>query len=270
MQVLRSSTPSPWPLEASSPSPVTTQCSESKSYHSHTGSPSALLLTRAHHCLTATTVSRTPWSSPSSTAAPRCTRQQLSTPSSASGPHRTTTTAWESEFAAGQNPQDRLWWNELMSAACFPATYWSWWIRSTIPKTTSQRATTSTSWPNSTRRAQTSSEGCSCRRVTWRPTSVRSEIKKISLVWMKWLRGGSVVWVSAFTPSGCGGNRFGLHRVHRGHHQDAHLSPLGRPLLHHALLSWPLNYVWEHWGSGGSFARPQRFAQNLAQRSAVW
>lgn len=56
----------------------------------------------------ATTVSRTLSSSPSSTAAPQCTRRPWSTPSSASGPCRTLTTAWQSEFQTGKGHVRRI------------------------------------------------------------------------------------------------------------------------------------------------------------------
>lgn len=157
----------------------------------------------------------------------------------------------------------------------FAAISWSWWTLSTILKTTSQKATTTRFWPTSTRQIQTSSRDCNYRPVTCSFSSVRSgkrailvivaDLKCTSKNLFQWFK-----YVLACTPSGRGGNGFGFHRVHRGHHQDAHFSSLGCPLLHHALLSRPLNYVWEHWGSGGSFARPQGFAQILAQRNFHW
>lgn len=76
--------------------------------------------------------------------------------------------------------------------------------------------------------------------------------------------------VEMCTPSGRGGNRSGLHRVHRSHHQDARFTSLGCPLLRHALLPRSLDYVWQHRGSGGPSAGPQNLAPNLAQRSFLW
>lgn len=79
-----------------------------------------------------------------------------------------------------------------------------------------------------------------------------------------------MMWHVVCSASGCWGNRFGLHRVHGSHHQDASISSMGRPLLHHALLSRSLNHVWECWGSCGSFAGSWSAAQEVAQRSFYW
>lgn len=106
MPELRFSTPSLWLLEALSLSPVTTLFSEwmfwfqnYKGIHcdsrpSHT--------TFLQNILVATTVSKMPFSSPSSTAALRFTLRRLSTPSSVSGQHRNLTNARKSEFHCSQ------------------------------------------------------------------------------------------------------------------------------------------------------------------------
>lgn len=66
-------------------------------------------------------------------------------------------------------------------------------------------------------------------------------------------------WSCSCFP-GCGGNRPGLHCLHRGHHKDAYFSSLVCPLFHHALLSRALNHVWKYRGSRGSFAGPKHFS----------
>jgi len=48
------------------------------------------------------------------------------------------------------------------------------------------------------------------------------------------------------TCAGSGGNRSGLHCVHRSNHQDARLSFLVCSLLRHASLLGTLNSVWQH------------------------
>ena len=70
-----------------------------------------LFSSRNHHFLVATTASRTLFSSPSSMAAPRCTRQRLSIPSSASEPWKTSMTASESESQTSRQ--------ETLSLICF-------------------------------------------------------------------------------------------------------------------------------------------------------
>ena len=69
---------------------------------------------------------------------------------------------------------------------------------------------------------------------------------------------------------GSGRNWPGLHRVHRGYHQDARLSALVNPVLRHALLPGPLVHVRQHRRSSGSLAGPQGVPQKLAQRGCHW
>ena len=78
-----------------------------------------------------------------------------------------------------------------------------------------------------------------------------------------------MLWITImrFVPVGCWRNRSGLHRVHRGHQQDACVSPVGHPLLRHALLPGAVHHVWEHGGSGGAAAGSWHLPQTLAQRS---
>lgn len=57
--------------------------------------------------------------------------------------------------------------------------------------------------------------------------------------------------------AGSGGNRPGLHRLHRGNNQDAWISGLVCSLLHHASLLGTLDPVWQHRGSGGSTQRSE-------------
>lgn len=162
------------------------------------------------NCLVATTVSRTPFSSPSSMAARQCTLQRSSTLSSVSGPRKNMMTAWESEFQKKKNRSLKkhsvfgLYRTELISLVLFAATSLSWWMPSTTLKTPSQKATTTRSWSNSTKPVHISSKDWIYRPVTCSFSSVRSvesnkclsvDLTKICLVLVswKWFNRGSMI-----------------------------------------------------------------------------
>ncbi len=65
--------------------------------------------------------------------------------------------------------------------------------------------------------------------------------------------------------SGSGGNRSGLHRLHRGHHEDARRSSVVRAVLHHALLSGIVHHVRQRRGSRGAAAGSEHLTEALAE-----
>lgn len=260
---------------------VTASCA-----HSHGGPSFEQFCSHNSISLVATTASRTLLSSLSSMDAPQCTLQRLSTRSSASGPRKILMTAWESEFWSA--PQKKPWetqsdsrlsdWTHL-SVLFFCSNILKLMNAFNYPENniTEGNYNDVLTYLNQTQpdmiqrlQLQTCDMQFFLSQVSIERTSkpfqryLLFSLTEMMITGSEWLKD------LVCTPAGCRGNRFGLHRVHGGHHQDALFPSVGSSLLRHALLPRALDYVWQHRGSGGSFAGPQTVAPNLAQRSFLW
>lgn len=230
----------------------------------------------------ATTVSRMLFSLLSSMAAPQYTLQRLSTPSLALGPHKNLMTARESEFQIVQKKIISIWDSMISKCLCFFCSNILKLMNAfnypenNITESNYNEVLTHLNQTNPDIIQELQLQTCDMQVLLSQVSRYHLNILPLLLIDNnlasislsdKWVNGWNN-W--CLIHLGSRGNRSGLHRVHRSNHQDAYFSPLGCPFLCHALLPRPLDYVWQHWGSGGSFAGPQTVAPNLAQRSFLW